>query len=139
MVIWAAAVTAALSAIGLTAVTVVVDLDTGDRIASIVGAVLAGAGLVVSVLALSASGSGTARAGGFRRVRAQGGGVAAGGDIRGNAMGRGARAVAPASGPRPPVPPQVPTGADVQATGTGSVAASGEVSGNAIGEGSEIR
>ncbi|GHH81365.1 hypothetical protein GCM10018793_38540 [Streptomyces sulfonofaciens] len=133
------------AAVGLLAVSVLVDLDTGDRVASVVGAVVGLAGLAVSVWTAVRDGQpgpGAPSGGGTRRtVRARGrGAVAAGGDVSGNAVGdrsRVTRTAAPASPPgggRTPPPGR----SEVAARGPGAVAAGGEASGNAVGSGSEV-
>ncbi|MCY0933059.1 hypothetical protein [Streptomyces sp. H34-S4] len=117
-------------------IVAVVDLDTGDRTASIIGAVLAAVGLVVSVLALARQSRGDSSSG--RRVQAERG-VAAGGNVANNAIGRNSRVDGSAS---PAASPGATTGdsgaVDVQA-GPGGVAAGGDIAGNAIGDDSQVR
>ncbi|WP_159327640.1 hypothetical protein [Streptomyces tendae] len=111
------------------------DLPTGDSTASVVAAVVAVIGLALSVVTLLRTPGGTAPAA-RRSVRVRGrGAVGAGGDVRDNAFGPGARvtgAPTPAS--------RRPAGAadsDVDVRGRGSVGAGGDVAGNALGEDSE--
>ncbi|GAB7035450.1 hypothetical protein AB0G35_24650 [Streptomyces sp. NPDC021749] len=52
VVVTAVAVLCGLSAVGLTALALTVDLDTADRAASVIGAVVGLAGLVVSLFSL---------------------------------------------------------------------------------------
>lgn len=105
-------------------VAVLVDLDTADRVASVTGAVVGLAGLVVALIALHAPGT---TAPDSRRVRARGGGIAAGGDI-----------TAPGAPPRTGAAAGPTTGSgqrDVSATGRGSVAAGGDINGVDPGQG----
>ncbi|WP_330334822.1 hypothetical protein OHS33_37135 [Streptomyces sp. NBC_00536] len=128
---------AALVAVGLLVVLVVADLDTGDKVASIVGAVLAGAGLVVAVLALLREN--TSPVG--QEVRAGQDGVASGGSIIGSALGVNARASAspavssaPAGGETvgPPVIGSV-------VAEPGGIAAGGDIRDSALGDGSQVQ
>ncbi|MEU6826226.1 hypothetical protein ABZ921_36910 [Streptomyces atriruber] len=148
-VAWGVAVAGAAAAVGLTLVALLVDLDTADRVASLVGAVAGLAGLGFSAYALvqpdgsgSGGGNGSGNGGGSARVvRARGrGAVAAGGDVTGNAFGASSRTVNGRPGPQPPTPrPSTPgsVGGHVSARGDGAVAAEGDVRGNAFGDGSE--
>ncbi|GGS31110.1 hypothetical protein Snoj_35750 [Streptomyces nojiriensis] len=132
--VWVVALVAGAAAVGLIGVAVLVDLDTGDRTASIVGAVVSLAGLAVSVVALVRTSS-SAGSGG-RRVRAGRGGVAAGGDVIGNAIGDGSEVVGRLNPPAPGG--RRGLAADVEA-GRDGVAAAGDVRDNAIGDNSERR
>ncbi|MCX5610068.1 hypothetical protein OHB39_21155 [Streptomyces sp. NBC_00047] len=132
---WVVAVLAGVLAVGLIGVAALVDLETGDRTASIVGAVVSLAGLVVAVIALAQTSSGSGSGGG-RRVRAGRGGVAAGGDLTGNAIGRGSTVVGPQSATR--AGGLRGRAADVYA-GRDGVAAAGDVRDNALGDDSERR
>ncbi|MFB7382468.1 hypothetical protein ACFC6U_20925 [Kitasatospora purpeofusca] len=155
---WAVAGVCAAAGAGLVAVALWVDLETADKVASVVGALLALAGLAFTVRALlrerppttaaaaGASGSGTpsadtgggapaATAGGGEavnggavrevRVRVEGGGVGAGGDI--TAAGT-TRPTAPASDGDGGVPPRIDR-RDVHVSGPGSVGAGGDIHG----------
>ncbi|MGW4226623.1 hypothetical protein ACWEG1_24570 [Streptomyces bauhiniae] len=120
------AVVAGAATLGLVLVAVLADLDTAGQAASVVGAVVALAALVVSVLALG----GTPTAG--RRVRAGRGAVAAGGNITGSALGTHSKV----TGPHTPPTPARRTHDDVQASRDG-IAAGGDITDSALGEGSE--
>lgn len=130
MVLWSTAVLCAAAGVGLVVVAVVVDLDTADRAASVVGGVVALCGTVLTVYqVLSAGGAATG-------IRAQGArAVAAGGSISGNAMGTRSRVVGSAAGS---APGSAVTGGSVEAVGDGALAAGQGVSGNAIGDDSEL-
>lgn len=123
---WVTAVVAGAATLGLVLVAVLADLDTAGQAASVVGAVVALAALVVSVLALG----GTPTPG--RRVRAGRGAVAVGGDITGSALGRNAKV----TGPRTPAAPARRTDADVRA-GRDGIATGGDITDSALGEGSK--
>ncbi|MFB8239114.1 hypothetical protein ACFC58_21455 [Kitasatospora purpeofusca] len=125
---------------GLVLVAVLVDLDTADRVASVVGAVVALVGLVLALWQLQGSSPGS-------RTKVRGGragSVTAGGDMTGNAIGEGSRVtgapVVPAAGPQPGVPqPGAPAGGtEVVGGGKGSVTAGGNMTGNAIGARSRV-
>ncbi|WP_141753922.1 hypothetical protein [Streptomyces luteocolor] len=138
-VMGAVAVTGALVTVGLTLVAVLVDLDTADRAASLVGAVAGLAGLGFSAHALTRADGGGG--GAAQVVRARGcGAVAARGDVTGNAFGDHGRAVggqpSPSGGPGP-AGGSGPAGGTVSARGEGAVASGGDVRGNAFGDGSE--
>ncbi len=139
----------AAAAVGLTLVALLVDLDTADRVASLVGAVAGLAGLGFSAHALvrpdgDGAGGGTGGGGSPRVVRARGrGAVAAGGDVTGNAFGASSKTIngQGQSQPQPQPQPQSPSPGSsrghVSARGDGAVAAEGNVRGNAFGDGSE--
>ncbi|MFJ5014391.1 hypothetical protein [Streptomyces griseoluteus] len=124
--VWATAVVAGAGALGLALVALLADLDTAGQAASVVGAVVALAALVVSVLALG----GTPTPG--RRVRAGRGAVAAGGDITGSALGGNSKV----TGPRTPPTAARRTHGDVHAARDG-IAAGGDITDSALGDGSE--
>ncbi|MFD8291110.1 hypothetical protein ACFV2B_23205 [Streptomyces lavendulae] len=129
---------AAVVAVGLLVVLVVADLDTGDKVASIVGAVLAGAGLVVAVLSLLRDSAPPVG----QEVRAGQGGVAVGGNITGSALGTNSHVsaqppVAGAPGGAGPVAPVQGNGSVV--ADPGGIAAGGDISGSALGEGSQVQ
>lgn len=122
---WAGAVLCAAAGVGLVVIAAVVDLDTADRAASVVGGVVALGGTVGMLYQILAGG-------GAAGVRAQGNhAIAAGGSITGNAIGRRSRVAGagagPANGP-------APAAGGVEAVGDGSLAAGGNVSGNAVGD-----
>ncbi|CAN3978384.1 hypothetical protein [Kitasatospora purpeofusca] len=151
---WTVAGLCAVAGAGLVAVALWVDLETADKVASVVGALLALAGLAFTGRTLlrerppatpAAGGPGTgtptadtgggapaATAGGGDafgdgavrevRVRVEGGGVGAGGDI--TATGT-TRPTAPAD---EGVPPRIDR-RDVHVTGPGSVGAGGDIHG----------
>ncbi|MER7830247.1 hypothetical protein [Streptomyces sp. NPDC095602] len=96
--LWALAVVAGAGAAVLAGVAVWRDLDTADRVASVVGASAALLGLVVSVVALARTGRGD----GGRRLRAGPGAVVVDGDANSSAIGAGSQVVAP---PAPAPPP----------------------------------
>ncbi|WP_405003316.1 hypothetical protein OHV13_02035 [Kitasatospora purpeofusca] len=140
--VWALRCVVALCAagvIGLVLVAVLVDLDTADRWASVVGAVVAMVGLVLALWQLQrpAPGPRTVVRGGRE------GAVTAGGNMIGNAIGARSRvtgtpavpAPVPAPGPQPGAPAG---GQEVVGGGKGSVTAGGDMVGNAIGDESEV-
>ncbi|MGI5048376.1 hypothetical protein ACM9HD_33780 [Streptomyces sp. JAC25] len=133
--VWAVAAVAGVVSAGLI-VALVVNPDMADRTASVTGAIVGLAAFVLAVITLvrsSGTGSGT---GGGRRVRAGQGGIAAGGNITGNAIGDRSKVVGP--------PTQAGTAAasgqdtDVRAARDG-LAAGGDVPDNALGDDSERR
>lgn len=71
LALWAGVTLTAGLAVGLTCVAIWADLDTADKVASLAGAVLAAAGLVLSGYPLLASHSGS-HAAGTRSVQAGG-------------------------------------------------------------------
>ncbi|MFE2534709.1 hypothetical protein [Streptomyces sp. NPDC059371] len=123
--------------VGLVAVAVL-DLDEGDRTASVVGAVVAVIGLALSVIILLMTPAGGTQSANV--VRAQGrGALAAGRSVQGNAIGKGAKVtIAPTPPPAPPAGAAPPAGRrDVTARGEGAVSAGEDIVDNAIGEDSE--
>ncbi|WP_406159338.1 hypothetical protein OG806_26995 [Streptomyces sp. NBC_00882] len=132
--VWASAGLCAAVLVGLAVVAAVVDLDTADRAAGVVGAVLGAVGLLVSVYALfrPSPGPSPSSTGTTRRVRSRGRrAMAAGGDIKGNAFGT-------RSTVRPSAPTPAPTPAaddvDVQARGRDALGAAGDITRNAFGD-----
>ncbi|TGN78161.1 hypothetical protein E5083_13320 [Streptomyces bauhiniae] len=119
------AVVAGAATLGLVLVAVLADLDTAGQAASVVGAVVALAALVVSVLALGGTAPG-------RRVRAGRGAVAAGGNITGSALGTNSKVTGPHT---PPTPARRPHD-DVHAS-RDAIATGGDITDSALGEGSE--
>jgi hypothetical protein len=114
-------------------VTAVLDLQVGDSTASVVAAVAAVVGLAISVVTLILNSA--KRSANPARVRSRGrGAIAAGGSIRGNAIGKDAKVTGPVSSAPPP---PAPRRGDVSARGTGAMGAGGDIADNAIGEGSE--
>ncbi|MFC7304596.1 hypothetical protein ACFQVC_10260 [Streptomyces monticola] len=131
VVVWSVAVLCGIVSVGLVVLVAVRDLDTGDRAASIVGAVAGLAGLAVSVyFGLRPD------AGGGAAVRASGRGATA---VRGNVVGNAFGARSKVSGrPSGGTPAAAPGEGPVSARGRGAFAADGEVAGNAFGEDSEV-
>ncbi|MEV0874752.1 hypothetical protein AB0I86_26755 [Streptomyces sp. NPDC049950] len=130
--VWTVAVVAGVVSAGLI-VALMVNPDMADRTASVTGAVVGLAGFVLALITLvHIPGTG----GGGRRVKAGRGGIAAGGNITGNAIGDRSKAVGP--------PTQAGTAAasgqdtDVRAARDG-LAAGGDVTDNALGDDSERR
>lgn len=132
-------VAAALTVVGLLMVLFLADLDAGDKVASIVGAVLAGAGLVVAMLSLVRDN--TPPVG--HEVRAGQGSVAAGGNITGSALGARSRVStqpsdrAATDGAVGAVGP--PTGSRSVIADSGGIAAGGDITGSALGDGSQVQ
>ncbi|MFE1556257.1 hypothetical protein ACFW6V_14930 [Streptomyces sp. NPDC058734] len=116
-------------AVALVLVAVLVDLDTGDRVASVAGAVAGLVGLACSVLALRPADPPAAHARGA-------GAIAVGGNVSGSALGRNSKVTG-----APPAPGQgggATAAGPVRAEGDGAFAAGGDVTGSAFGEGSEV-
>lgn len=132
-VVWGTAVASAVVAVGLAAVAWLGDLDTAGQAASVVGAVVGLAGLVVSVFTLARPANGGAAVG--VRVRAGRGGAASGNDVYGSAVGAGSRVTGPATAlsPAPGNPPA--GGSDVRAR-RGGAAAGRNITDSAIGDNS---
>ncbi|WP_159401213.1 hypothetical protein [Streptomyces sp. NRRL B-24484] len=110
--------------------------DAADKAASVVGAVVALAGLALSVWQLLRTPEATAP-----RVRATGtGSIAVGGDMAGNAVGTGSKTTyRPTTAPVPAPAGGTPApGADVEAA-DGGVATGGNMHGNALGNDSEVQ
>ncbi|MFI6423074.1 hypothetical protein ACIBG6_37505 [Streptomyces sp. NPDC050842] len=125
IVAWAAGVVA----LGLIGVAVLVDLDSGDRIASVVGAVVS-----LAVAAYTFVGS---PAGSGRRIRAGRGATVIDGDVSGSAVGRRSKVVGPRTAPRTGRG-RSRGGGDVQA-GPDSKVVLGDVRDSALGDESERR
>ena len=134
---------ACLVAVVALVLTAIFNLEVGDRTASVIVGVTALVGLALSVITLLKTPSDVHDGQpGARRstVRSQGRrAIAAGGDIRGNAIGKAAKVIA-----RPDLPAtsssddsQSMSGRDISATGTGALSAGGNIVDNAIGENSE--
>ncbi|MFE1908696.1 hypothetical protein ACFU5Y_23560 [Streptomyces gardneri] len=121
--------TAGVVALGLVGVAVFVDLDSGDRIASVVGAVVGLAVAAYTVIGPSRSG---------RRIKAGRGATVIDGDVSGSAVGRGSKVVGPRTAPR--TGPRRARGSDddVQA-GPDSKVVLGDVTDSALGDESERR
>ncbi|MFF3015419.1 hypothetical protein [Streptomyces sp. NPDC057939] len=132
-VVWGAVVVSALLVVGLLVVVLVFDLDTGDKVASLVGAGLAAAGFVVAVVALvrPANTSGGVRAGQ--------GGVAAGGSINGSAVGANSRVSGQAAPAAPGAGGIAPSGGGQVTAEPGGIAAGGDITGSALGDGSQVQ
>ncbi|MGW5068807.1 hypothetical protein ACWEQJ_22270 [Streptomyces cyaneofuscatus] len=146
IIVWGASVLCVLVAVGLGALAVAGDLDRADKAASLVGAVIGLAGLVVSLYALHRSpapgpvppppspgpapgpAAGTGSATVAEGVRS----VAAGGSIGRAVTGDGVSL----TGPAPVLPPSSggPAGS-ARATGERSVAAGGDIGEAITGDG----
>ncbi|MFC8208381.1 hypothetical protein [[Kitasatospora] papulosa] len=132
--VWTVAVVAGVVSAGLI-VALVVNPDMADRTASVTGTVVGLAAFVLALITLvhnAATSPGTS--GGGRRVRAGRGGIAAGGNVTGNAIGDRSKVVGPATPPGP-----TPAGGQdryVRAARDG-IAAGGDVTDNALGDDSE--
>lgn len=126
--LWASiAALAGCSIIAVLAIVACVDLDRGDKIASVVGAITAVAALCISVWQLLRKPKAA-----LPKVVASGeGAIAAGGNVTGNAIGNhsSVTGIAVPSGASPPTPP-----ANVHAHGDRSVASANSIENNAIGE-----
>jgi hypothetical protein len=134
--VWVTAVGTGLATIGLILLAVLGDLDTAGQAASVVGAVVGLAALVVSVVALFRTSSSGAGAGGGRGVRAGRRAVAVGGNITGSAIGKNSKVTGPPSTPGSAATAPRGDGDDVRARRDG-IAAGGDVTDSALGEGSE--
>lgn len=136
-VMWAIAALCGVTGVGLVLVATLVDLDSADRTASVVGAVVALVGLALSAYTLLQAPANVGSA-----ARAYGrGAIAASGSISGNAIGARSKASA-AAAPVAPVTPQtnpVTPAPQIESRGEGAVAAGGDINGNAIGDDSEVR
>lgn len=130
-----AAVVAGLATVALVLVAVLVDLDTADKTASIVGAVLALASLVVSLIALFRDGNGNTPSPG-RTVQGGEDSVVALGNITGSALGKNSKVTGPPTA-TPPHPAPAPQGGDNIRTERGGVVSLGDITDSALGEGSE--
>ncbi|MFD7323867.1 hypothetical protein ACFV9D_22645 [Streptomyces sp. NPDC059875] len=116
--------------VGLIGIAVLVDLDTGDRVASIVGAVV---GLAVAAYTFAGSSSGT---GAELRLRVKRGGTVIDGDVSGSAVGHGSKVVGPRRAPAAGTRRRRRRSSDVQA-GRESKVVLGDVQDSAIGDESE--
>ncbi|MFI6857989.1 hypothetical protein [Streptomyces sp. NPDC050416] len=125
------AVVAGLATVGLVLVAVLRDLDTAGQAASVAGAVVSLAALLVSVITLF---YGSGGAGSGRRVRTGRGGVSAGGDIIGSALGDRSKVTGPRT--RPGASSGQQAANDVRA-GRNGVAAGGHITDSALGEDSQ--
>lgn len=134
-VMWAVAVLCGVTGVGLVLVAVLVDLDTADRTASVVGAVVALVGLALSAYTLLQA---PVNAGGVARAYGRGA-IAASGSISGNAVGARSKVRTAPAHPSTPQTNSVTPGPEVESRGEGAVAAGGDISGNAIGDDSEVR
>lgn len=131
---WSVGIASSLVIISLI-ITAVLDLQVGDNAASVIAGVAAVVGLAISVITLIRDSGPLAAT--SARVRSKGrGAIAAGGSIRGNAIGKNAKATgapnssiqaASSSSPR----------TDVSAEGREALSAGGDIADNAIGEGGE--
>jgi hypothetical protein len=121
-------------------VTAVFDLQIGDSTSSVIIGVTAVIGLAISTITLIMNSANTptgSSAAMPARIRSKGrGALAAGGSIRGNALGKNAKVIGPMSAAPPTAAPATP-GSDVSARGTGAMSAGGDIADNAVGEESE--
>ncbi|MCX4448978.1 MULTISPECIES: hypothetical protein [unclassified Streptomyces] len=129
---WIVAVVAGLVSVGLI-VMLVADPGMADLAAAVTGAVV---GLIALALSVATLVRGSGSRGGRPQVRSERGGVAAGGDVVGNAAGDHSTVVG-----RPSTPGRnrgAGQRADVRA-GRDAIAAAGDVRDNALGDGAERR
>jgi hypothetical protein len=120
-------------------VTAVFDLGIGDSTSSVIAGIAAVIGLAISTITLimNSAKSPTGSSGMVARIRSKGeGALAAGGSIRGNAIGKNSKVTGPVSA-SPPAAAPAPHGSDIRAQGTGAISAGGDIADNAIGESSE--
>jgi hypothetical protein len=118
-------------------VTAVLDLQLGDSTSSVIAGIAAVIGLAISMITLiinwSSAPTGSPSAV-HARIRSKGrGALAAGGSIRGNAIGKDTRVTGPSTSPSA----SAPQGVDVSARGTGAMSSGGDIADNAMGEGAE--
>ncbi|MFJ9635351.1 hypothetical protein [Streptomyces sp. NPDC101178] len=132
--VWVTAVITSLMSVGLVLLAWLGDLDTAGQAATVAGAVVALAALLVSVIALVRTGSG-GPGGGGRRVSADQGSIAVGGNITGSAVGKNAKRTGPSTSPPPAATP--PARNDDVSSRRGGIATGGDVTDSALGEGSE--
>ncbi|MEU7567002.1 hypothetical protein [Streptomyces fradiae] len=136
ILVWTAMVVAGLLACVALTVLVVRDLDTADKLAGVVGALVGAAGLGVSLRALSRGAPGPDPAGPV--VTAEGErSVAAGGSVSGTVVTGDGRSTGPLPPPRSPRPtgrarPDSGPPAEVRTPGARSVGAGGDISGNVV-------
>lgn len=130
---WATAAICAAAAVALTLIAITQDMETADRIASVIGAIAGLAGLIVSVyfsMRQTTTNNVTVRASGR-------GATAVRGNVVSNAFGNRSR-VASDTNSGGPAPTTSPAAGEIRAQGQGALAADGDVIGNAFGEGSEV-
>ncbi|MEU8621485.1 hypothetical protein [Streptomyces sp. NPDC048623] len=136
---WVVAGVAAVVAAGLVVVVGVMDLEQGEKIASVAGAVVSVllAGFTVATAQPAAS------AGQGRRIRAGRGATVIDGNVTGSALGRGSKVTGPptaAPAPAPPTGDATPRPpADGVSGGRDSTVILGDVRDSAIGDQSERR
>ncbi|GAA1937482.1 hypothetical protein [Amycolatopsis minnesotensis] len=134
---WSVGIVSSLVIIALI-ITAVLDLQVGDSTSSVIAGVAAVIGLAVSVITLIRTSvpvePPTATP---AQVHSRGrGAIAAGGSIRGNAIGKNAKATGASSSSTPAASP-TPLRTDVSAEGLRALSAGGDIVDNAIGDGSE--
>lgn len=116
-----------------------IDREVGESVSILISGVTALIGLAVSVVTLLMNPTTATQTpvGRIARIRARGqGSIAAGGDIRGNAIGKGSKVTDPTHA----VPATRRSAAperDVVTKGTGALSAGGDIVDNALGEDSE--
>lgn len=121
-----------LACVALT-VLVVRDLDTADKLAGVVGALVGAAGLGVSLRALSRGAPGPAPTGPVVTTEGERS-VAAGGSVSGTVITGDGRSTGPLPSPRPRGRARPDSGppAEVRTPGARSVGAGGDISGNVV-------
>ncbi|MFE1198445.1 hypothetical protein ACFW6E_37835 [Streptomyces olivaceoviridis] len=132
--VWVTAVVTGLAAVGLTLLVILADLDTAGQAASVAGAVVGLAALMVSIIALQRGGGSGGGSGSDRTVRSGRGGVAAGGNITGSALGKNSKVTGPRT---PPGTSSSSRGRNDVRSGQDGIAAGGDITDSALGEGSE--
>ncbi|CAL9311923.1 MULTISPECIES: hypothetical protein [unclassified Streptomyces] len=136
VLVWSAAVLGGLLALGALTALVVRDLDTADKLASVVGALAGSAGLAVSLRALSLSRRAPDAAATGPVVTAEGErSVAVGGTLSGTVVTGDGRSTGTLPPPRPSsggTRPGSGPPAGVRTPGARSVAVGGDVSGTVV-------
>lgn len=120
-------------AVTLTLIAITQDMEAADRAASVIGAIVGLAGLIVSIyfsLRQARTNDVTVRASGR-------GATAVRGNVVSNAFGSRSRVSGAINNGAPAPSPPFAAG-EIQAQGEGALAAGGDVAGNAFGEGSEV-
>ncbi|MFG3053431.1 hypothetical protein ACGFZP_21125 [Kitasatospora sp. NPDC048239] len=131
VVAWVGAGVSCAVALGLGAVALRVDLDTADRTASVIGAVIGVVGLAVAAYAL------VRPADGAPAVKASGkNSVAAGGSIQRVVTGSSNRLTSPVA--PAPAAPAGPAAGSVEASGEGAIAAGGSITEAVTGDGNTL-
>ncbi|GLF99608.1 hypothetical protein [Streptomyces yaizuensis] len=127
---------------GLIVLPLLTDLDVGDKVAGIVGAVMAVVAVVAAIALAHAARTGTGTGGGAR-IRVGRRGTVVVGDVTGSAVGDRSQVTgspAPATPRGPSTPPASPVpgdGADVRVAPDGT-AIIGDLTGSALGDDSHV-